>query len=597
MARSRPAAKIGNRYLWPVVPALVVVAINLYFAVTFQIMKHVVVDPRFSIGPVFVPAQVFDFLAVYYLALVLVVLQKRPLVACLVASLLAATATTAAWVKFLFLAQGPRFSDLFLLDDVSRGLPLSLSVLVVSIVAFAVAVMLWNFRLRAGAFAALALAPAAVVGALLVLRSMSGSGAIERLRDNPYQPSAYYGFYLQFAFSGYERLEAWLYPEEPAAADSGGRFPDFIGARVPRLDRGNLHVIVVESLIDATRLGGYRFSRDPFPAWFRRAATESPSAAVAPIFGGFSADAEFEILCGLPLGLGGTRIVFNNLAPDRIDCLPNKLAAKGWTTQATIATTPHIFSLGRAYPKIGFQRLISAKDLDAGDLDGRQVSAESMLEQVFRRVEKLEATGRPYLNYVVIMAGHFPYVRDRSKRPDVIDVAPADDIVKAYVNAAYYNAAAVERYVGRVSALDPDATFVIVGDHGPILGPDFHGYRRGGVVGAAEADPARTNLGVYEVTLVIARGKALVPVGRVAQFEIPYLVLDALSSGRFCRQNPCPAGNRLIRPIQNRVLVAEGRDGPARVCGPGPAASAGDGCGDVDAWRTFYRARLLGLME
>jgi len=584
----------GNWFRWAVVPAAVVVAINVFFSLQFQTMWHALVDPRFTVGSVFVPAQLLDFAVVYYLSLLIFTLQKRPLYACLAVTLLAATATLAGWLKYLFLAQAPRFGDLFLVDDALRGLPFRLSVSAAVVVTLSAGLLLWNFRLRTAAFGLFAALPAAVTAAALSWRAVSGAGAVERIRDTPYQTSAYYGFYLNFAFSAQERLESAVFPEKRTAVENGGRFPDLIAAGVPDLPRGNLHIIVVESLIDVARLGGYRFSRDPFPEKFRRWLTEGQSSSLSPIFGGFSADAEFEILCGLPVGFGDARIVFNDLAPDRIACLPDKLAAKGWRTRATVATSPQIFSLGRAYPKIGFERLTSEADLDLSDRDGKWIAADAMLDQVYRAVEKFEAARKRYLNYVVVMSGHFPFVRDRTKRPDVIDVDPADDIIKAYANAAYYNARAVERYVERASLLDADAVFVIVGDHAPILGANFSRYRRSGVVGADEIDPLVANLRLYETAFVVVRGGKGIPTGRVAHFEIPYVILNILSDGRFCRDNRCPANDRLMRPARNQVLIAKSRDDLRLACGPG-AGAAGAGCAEAAAWRRFYRARLLEL--
>ena len=64
----------------------------------------------------------------------------------------------------------------------------------------------------------------------------------------------------------------------------------------------NVHMIVLESFWDAALLTGSGLSEDPLDPEFRKLwQAAGNSHVLSPVFGGYTANPEFEVLCGMPV--------------------------------------------------------------------------------------------------------------------------------------------------------------------------------------------------------------------------------------------------------------------------------------------------------
>ena len=64
----------------------------------------------------------------------------------------------------------------------------------------------------------------------------------------------------------------------------------------------NVHIVLLESFWDPALLKRANYNRDPLAPGFRRLWERADhSQALSPVFGGYTANAEFEILCGFPV--------------------------------------------------------------------------------------------------------------------------------------------------------------------------------------------------------------------------------------------------------------------------------------------------------
>ncbi len=145
--------------------------------------------------------------------------------------------------------------------------------------------------------------------------------------------------------------------ERALAADRGGgaeRISLPLEGEPALPSRPNIHLIVMESLIDPLNFRAARFDGDPIDSRFRRWLRESGSVSLSPVFGGKSARAEFEVLCGLPsYAVGG--IDFNALRGAHIPCLPDLLRRLGYATMASQPVSSSFFNYRKAYPAVGFE--------------------------------------------------------------------------------------------------------------------------------------------------------------------------------------------------------------------------------------------------
>lgn len=297
-----------------------------------------------------------------------------------------------------------------------------------------------------------------------------------------------------------------------------------------RLQPRNVHVVLLETLWDPLKLSAYTFDRDPFDPRFRALLEEARgSAALSPVFGSLTANAEFEVLCGLPTTQ--FTVFFSSSLRKPMPCLPRALRQAGYLTVASHPNDAGFWSRDRAYALLGFEVYRSVNSFLVDDLDGPYLNDASMFRQ---NLEMLAAAGkqRPVFNYVVSLSSHYPYQRDRGKRPDVVRATPRAALLDGYANAAYYTTRAFMDWLEQVRRDDPDAIVLAFGDHAPVLGNDPDPYRASGYPIAGPGRTTRMLLPLAETPLLVVDGRrGALPLGTVPMSRFPALILDLLQAG------------------------------------------------------------------
>ncbi|MBK9757264.1 MAG: sulfatase-like hydrolase/transferase [Nannocystis sp.] len=241
----------------------------------------------------------------------------------------------------------------------------------------------------------------------------------------------------------------------------------------PITRRRNVHVIVLESFLDPRKISGVEW--EPSPLCPRLAPFLGPrgfSGVISPVKGGGTAQAEFELLTGLPaLGLVNG-IEFNSFEGFRGSTWVERLRQDGYTTVASIATKSGYYNTQRAYPTLGFTELHTLDFQPYFTIeDGDDLLADSSLYRANLRLlsEDLLAR-RPFVNYLLTMEGHHPYWRNRGRDPDIIaprgPTEPGQEIVDI-ANLFYYRTCALADFLSELRRLDPDSIVLAISDHLP----------------------------------------------------------------------------------------------------------------------------------
>ncbi|MDQ3223717.1 MAG: LTA synthase family protein [Gemmatimonadota bacterium] len=286
----------------------------------------------------------------------------------------------------------------------------------------------------------------------------------------------------------------------------------------------NVHLIVIESAWDALELTAYDFSADPWDSRFRAAWERGGrSSTVVPVFGGATANAEFEVLCGLPASRYS--IVFENGLTQPMPCLPRVLRESGYETVAHHPYLVEFWNRDEAYQSLGFERYRPNDAFLMDDMDGPYLADGSFLKQVR---QDAPSQRRPSLNYVLTLSSHYPFERNAKARPQRISVSPDDGLLEEYANALSYSTEAVMDHIEAVLAEDPDAIVVAVGDHAPVLGVGPDPYEKSGL-SLRGASPAAAIPRLARTPLLVVDGRrGAVKVGNLALREVPALVLRLL---------------------------------------------------------------------
>lgn len=352
-----------------------------------------------------------------------------------------------------------------------------------------------------------------------------------------------------------------LQPVLHMAVLSGDAAP--VPAAIAPQSKRNVHVIVLESFWDPSVLKEADFSRDPFDPEFRALWEETGnSRALVPVFGGYTANSEFEALCGFPVTQDW--VFFEARLRNASPCLPRTLSDAGYTTLVSHPNVAAFWNRVNAYDRAGFNLYWSAKDFRLDDMNGEFLSDASLYRQVLSKIDPLLETSTPTFNYILTFFGHLEYPLN-DNRPNVVRAraANADPVVERYANTVYYKSRELMAFLNELRRKDPDAVVVMFGDHLPFLGGNLETYAKSGVLARDRAKfDDRMFRDQYSTPLIVIDGrKGPVTLGSVPLYRMPSVVLSLLGEPQssVMDMTRMPRG-MVVRPLpgMNVVLTPDG---------------------------------------
>lgn len=320
--------------------------------------------------------------------------------------------------------------------------------------------------------------------------------------------------------------------------DDPGRDPALLKSTLQ--DSRNIHIIVLESFLDPEQFKGLKFVTPSAPPEFK-ALRKKMHVATSTVFGGGTAQAEFEILCGVPALELYTSAEFNMLDGTKTACLPNMLAEAGYRTIATQSYKPDFFNSEKAYHSLGFQEIhfptvfagsrstyLKHEDRENYIYDG------DLYVQNLAYVEKVIADGKPLLNYVLGTYGHLPHDTDFKRFPPKVEIVGVDKNSQTdlAINQFYYRAGALADYLQKLRALDPKSLIIVTSDHLPPLDGGPRVYK--------EFSYGLTANGEYKQNIWFYDGPEHKKLAWPDyHYEFMDFILDVLTEERICAQMVC----------------------------------------------------------
>ena len=306
----------------------------------------------------------------------------------------------------------------------------------------------------------------------------------------------------------------------------------------------NIHLIVMESFLDPTLLRGAEFSRDPVHPSYKKLFGDKLGYSISPVFGGGTCQAEFEALCGVPAfqELGGAE--FNSFTGSQAFCLPGILREAGYESVVSNSYDPSFFNAVNAYKGIGFSTMYFPKEFTPvsdtyvamGNVknemymfDGELFSQNlSYLKEYLGKEDH-----KPLFNYVITMYGHLPYLLDPEKRPEILKVTSKyhDGNLQRAANQFYYRTAAVAEHVENLMKVDPESMIIIVSDHLPAL--------MGSITYKQLRYLDNKDGSTFVNRIIIIEGQKIKKYATIHHYDIPKLILNYLSEGKYCKENTC----------------------------------------------------------
>ena len=328
----------------------------------------------------------------------------------------------------------------------------------------------------------------------------------------------------------------------------------------------NVHIVLLESFWDPTLLEEAGYDRDPLAPAFRALWKQAGySHAMSPVFGGYTANAEFEVLCGFPVVEDNVK--FERQLLNDAPCLPHLLAENGYRTLASHPNVPVFWNRINAYRRMGFQTYWSKQDFLRDDMNREFLSDASLYRQVLEKIAVPVDRGQPLFNYIVTYFGHWNYPLNDA-RPNRITASSSVDEVSSYANTMYYKSAELMTFLENLQARDPDAIIVLFGDHLPFMGENYSAYVESGVLASKRSDFSADMYRFYVSTpvIIIDGTRGPLKTGDLAIYQIPAIVLGLLhiNGPAIMDYTQAPEGMQ-VRPLPG-LHIDLLADGSVEVC-------------------------------
>jgi hypothetical protein len=291
----------------------------------------------------------------------------------------------------------------------------------------------------------------------------------------------------------------------------------------------NIHIVLLESFWDPNELKKANYKQNPLAPDFRKLwKSAGYSHALDPVFGGYTANSEFEVLCGFPVTKDSVK--FERQLLNDVPCLPHILADKGYRTVISHPNAPVFWNRVNAYRNLGFQTYWSIQDFVLDDMNREFLSDASLYRQVMEKISGSLDTKQPILDYIVTYFGHWNYPLSES-RPEKVSSRSKVEEVSTYANTIYYKSRELMVFLDQLRKRDPDSIIVAFGDHLPFLGENFAGYVDSGVLAGNRSDftPAMFKFYVSTPMIIIDGKNGPVKIGSLPLYQVPKLLLTMLN--------------------------------------------------------------------
>lgn len=282
-----------------------------------------------------------------------------------------------------------------------------------------------------------------------------------------YNASIYNTFYMNFNMSLLKSIV--IRPAgystdiiDSSASDVTPSLPD---------DPPNIIVIMNESYMDIDVYQNQTGDiEDPDPYWSSLAGNTIHGYALASVYGGNTANSEYEFLTGLSMAdVPSGSVVFNQFLDEEVPSLPRFLGDLGYTTYAMHPFRPDSWSRDRIYPLMDFENLLFMDDFDydESDIIRTYVSDRASYANLLRECDSNSGLG---FYFLITIQNHGGYINDYNGinfTPSIYIDQPGTEKINNYLSLVRESDLALQYLLEELENRDERYIVLIFGDHQP----------------------------------------------------------------------------------------------------------------------------------
>ena len=250
------------------------------------------------------------------------------------------------------------------------------------------------------------------------------------------------------------------------------RVADRINAkRTGSLDDTNVVIVLSESFSDPTRLAGMKLAQDPIPRTRRLLGRTTSGTMMTQLYGGGTANMEFETLTGQSIGLFKPQL--SSPYQMLVSSFQKYPSAVGWFAahgHDPIAVHPYLTGMYKrqtVYKTFGFTKFIHDTTMaESHKIDNSQfISDQSAFDEVERQIT---ASPRPLMVNLVTMQNHIPMDNAYKNPIPVTGIGGSEaNRVSNYARGLAHTDQALAKFLADLRRSKEKTVVVFYGDHLP----------------------------------------------------------------------------------------------------------------------------------
>ena len=259
---------------------------------------------------------------------------------------------------------------------------------------------------------------------------------------------------------------------------------DLTGGRVVRPGQGvNVIAIMNESFSDLGVLGEMETNQDPLPFWHSLTENTVRGYAYSSVFGGTTANSEFEFLTGHSTAFtpAGTVPYQMYIRPEAAS-LVSQMNSLGYTTIAAHPYLSNGWNRPAVYADLGFSQTLFQSDFHGAKRMRGYISDQSSYEKLVELYEN-KTPGEKLFLFNVTMQNHSGYNVPWGGLPRSVSLtgsmAGQYPTVDQYLSLVYQSDQAFEYLINYFSQVDEPTVILMFGDHQPQVSGSFYQHMLG----------------------------------------------------------------------------------------------------------------------
>lgn len=250
----------------------------------------------------------------------------------------------------------------------------------------------------------------------------------------------------------------------------------------PVHDPVDVVIIMSEALWDPTNLPGLRFD-DPL---FTAADITQRGTMFSPVFGGYTANTEFEVLTRISNGTLPTgSIPYIQYVGRPMESLATDFRRVGYTATALHPFDGNFWNRRNVYSDLGFQVFRDRDTFVHRDMTGPFINDHALAGEIN---SILDTGGQAHFVFAVSLEGHAPYTGGMYRYANRVVVHDdnhqltddAHDQISTYASGVRDAIHGFNEVVAHAKASGRKTLIVMFGDHLPSLGDNYMVYRQAG---------------------------------------------------------------------------------------------------------------------